>query len=117
VQVGAKPSDLAAQQAEVERVQIDLENAQAEHQRHATLGSNTTTSELDRLKLRVDSATRALTAARQRLASLSEVRPVDVELARAELDEAMRSESRARAELKTSTINSPITGRVVKVDA
>jgi HlyD family secretion protein len=117
VQVGAKPSDVAAQQAEVERMQSDLENAQAELQRHAALGRNTTASELDRLKLRVDSVTRALTAARQRLASLSEVRPVDVELARAELQEAMRNESRTRAELKTSTITSPITGRVVKVNA
>jgi HlyD family secretion protein len=116
VQTGAKASDVAAQQAEVERLQSELENAKREHQRHVTLGTNTTKSELDRLELRVDSTTRALNAARQRLASLSEIRPVDVDLARAELEEATRSEARARAELKTSTIPAPISGRVVKID-
>jgi HlyD family secretion protein len=116
VQTGAKPSDVAAQQAEVERLQSELENAQREHQRHLTLGTNTTKSELDRLELRVQSTTRALSSARQRLASLSEVRPVDVDLARAELEEATRSEARARAELRPSIITAPIGGRVVKID-
>jgi HlyD family secretion protein len=69
------------------------------------------------LKLRVDSASRALTAARQRLTSLTEVRPVDVDTARAELDEAVRNEARVRAELKTSTIVAPIGGRVIKIVA
>lgn len=117
VQTGAKASDIAAQRAEVERIERELANAQAEHQRYTTLGNNTTTSELDRLQLRVDSATRSLTAARQRLASLTEIRPVDVDLAQAELEEATRNEARARAELKTSTIASPIAGRIVKVHA
>jgi len=45
------------------------------------------------------------------------VRPVDVDTARAELDEALRNEARAKAELKTSTIVAPIDGRVLKVVA
>lgn len=117
VQAGAKASDVAAQQAEVERVQSELANAEAEYKRHASLGTNTTASELERLKLRIDSASRALTAARQRLASLTEIRPVDVETARAELEEAIQNEARARAELKTSTIVAPTDGRVVKIVA
>jgi HlyD family secretion protein len=79
VQAGAKASDVAAQQADVERIQSELSNAEAEYKRHASLGTNTTASELERLKLRVDSATRSLAAAKDRLASLTEVRPVDVE--------------------------------------
>jgi len=117
VQAGAKTSDVAAQQADVERIQSELANAEAEYKRHASLGTNTTASELERLKLRVDSATRALAAAKDRLASLTEVRPVDVETAQAELDEASRNEARTRAELKTSTIVAPISGRVIKVVA
>lgn len=117
VQAGAKASDVSAQQSEVERIQSDLANAEAEYKRHASLGTNTTASELERLKLRVDSATRTLSAAKDRLASLTEVRPVDVETARAELEEATRNEARAKAELKTSTITAPIAGRVVKVVA
>ena len=117
VQAGAKASDVAAQQSEVERIQSELANAEAEYKRHASLGTNTTASELERLKLRVDSATRSQSAAKDRLASLTEVRPVDVETARAELEEATRNEARARAELKTSTIVAPISGRVVKIVA
>lgn len=116
-QAGAKPSDIAAQQSEVERLQTELENSQKEQQRHLPLGNNVTASELDRLKLRVESTTRSLAAAKQRLAGLSEVRSVDVDLARAELEEAVRSEARAKAESKTSVITSPIDGRVVKIDA
>lgn len=116
-QAGAKPSDVAAQQTEVERLQTEIDNAQKEYQRYQSLGNNVTASELDRLKLRIESNTRALAGAKQRLASLSEVRPVDVELARASLDQAMRSETRAIAESKTSVVHAPIDGRVVKVHA
>lgn len=117
VQAGAKPSEIAAQQAEIERVQVELENAQKEYQRYVSLGDNITTSQVDALRLRVDSTTRALATARQRLASLTEVRPVDVELARAELDEAIRNEARARAEHDVSILRSPIDGRVIKIYA
>jgi HlyD family secretion protein len=115
-QAGAKPSDIAAQQAEVERLQTELDNAQKEQQRYAALGNNVTASELDRLRLRVETTTRALTSAKQRLASLSEVRPVDVDLARAQVEEAVRNEARARAEYQSSVIYSPMDGRVVKID-
>jgi HlyD family secretion protein len=115
-QSGAKPSDVAGQEAEIQRLEGELDNAEQEHQRYASLGDNVTASELDRLKLRVDSTTRALAAARHRLASLNEVRPVDVEVARAELEEAIRTEARANADYKFSVIHSPIDGRVIKID-
>ena len=88
-----------------------------EHQRHASLGTNVTAAELDRLKLRVDSTIRALTAARQRLTSLAEVRQVDVDVARAELDEATQDEARARADAKRSVILAPLDGRVIEIHA
>jgi HlyD family secretion protein len=117
VQAGAKPSDIAAQQAEVDRLQNELTVYDKELQRHASLGENVTASELDSLKLRVQSTTQALAAAKQRLTSLGEVRPVDVELARAELQEAIGNEARARAEDTASVIRSPADGRVLKVHA
>lgn len=116
-QAGAKPSDVAAQQSDVDRLQRELENARKEHQRYASLGDNVTAAEIDRLQLRVDSATRALTAAQERLASLTAVRGVDVEVARAELNEAVGNLSRARAEHAASVIHSPLNGRVIKVHA
>jgi HlyD family secretion protein len=115
VQAGAKPSELAAQQAEVERVQVELEGAKKEYERYRSLGENVTTSQVDALRLRVESMTRALATARQRLTSLSEVRPVDVNLARAELQEALSNAARARAEHEASVLRSPIDGRVIKI--
>jgi len=117
VQAGAKPSEVAAQQAEIDRISTELENAEKEHQRHVSLGQNVSSSQLDTLRLRVDTTTRALATARERLASLTEVRPVDVELAQAELAEAVRNEERARAEFEASLIYSPADGRVVKIHA
>jgi HlyD family secretion protein len=69
------------------------------------------------LQLRVDSATRALAAARQRLVSLTDIRAVDVEVGRAELAEATRNEERARAEYSASILRSPIDGRVLEISA
>ena len=114
---GAKPSDIAAQQAEVERVQRDLADAQKDLERHKSLGSNVTAAELDRLQLRVDSSSRSLVSAQQRLASLKDVRPVDVAVAESELQQAIRNEARARAEYEASIIHSPIDGRVIKIHA
>ena len=70
---------------------------------------------LDALRMQVDSLSQALNAARQRLVSLTEIRPVDVDVASAELDEAVRSEASARADVETSVIRSPIDGRVIKI--
>jgi HlyD family secretion protein len=117
VQAGAKPSDVAAQQAEVERWQVELETAQKEYQRYASLGNNVTASQVDGLRARVDISTRALDQARQRLNSLSEVRPADVELVRAELQEAIQNKALARAESEASLLRSPINGRVIKIHA
>jgi HlyD family secretion protein len=114
---GAEASQVSAQNADIERLQRDLENARIQHKRYLSLGKNVTAEELDRLKLRVDSAESALTVARQQLASLTEVRAVDVEVAQAELEEALRNETRARADARTSVIHSPIDGRVVEIAA
>jgi HlyD family secretion protein len=113
----AKPSDIAAQQAEIERLETELANARADLKRYSSLGTNVSSEELDRQKLRVDSTTSSLTAARQRLTSLTEVRAVDVDVAQAELEEAIRAEASALADAKTSTILAPSDGRVIEIHA
>jgi HlyD family secretion protein len=117
VRAGAKASEIAAQQAEVERIQMELDNARKEHQRYVSLGDNVTASQVDALRLRVEATTRAMTTARERLTSLTEVRPVDVEVAEMQLAEAVRNHERARAELNASVVRSPIDGRVIKINA
>jgi HlyD family secretion protein len=117
VKSGAKASDIAAQQDEVERLRRELADAQTDLRRHEALGRNVSAAELDRLKFRVDSTARVLAGAQQRLTSLTEVRPVDVAVAEAELERAIRTEARARAESDASIIRSPIDGRVIRIHA
>jgi HlyD family secretion protein len=117
VMAGAKPSDIAAQQAEVDRLRTELATYRKEYERHVSLGDIGTPLELDRAKLRADTTERALASATERLASLRDVRPVDVDVARAELQAAFRNEARARAEHAASVVTAPIAGRVVTVHA
>jgi len=117
MKTGAKASDVAAQQDEVERLQRDLADAQTDLRRHEALGRNVSAAELDHLRARVESASRLLAAAQQHAASLTEVRPVDIAVAEAELQRARRTEERTRAEYEASIIRSPIDGRVVKIHA
>lgn len=117
VQAGAKPSDLAAQRAEVDRLTVELENARKELRRYEALdtGRAVTESRLDGVRLRVESLTRLLQQAKDRLAGLSEVRPVDVAVARAEVEASLREVARAEAEYQASIVRSPIDGRVIKI--
>ena len=117
IEAGAKESEIAAQRAEVERLEAQLAHAQRELERYTMLGDSVTAAELDGRRFAVDSATKAVVAGRQRLAAVSEVRGVDVQLARAELEEATSNAARARAEHQASLISSPIDGRVLRVHA
>lgn len=117
VLAGAKPSDVAAQRAEVDRLRADLQNAERELERNKRLGELVSASQLDGLTLRVETAAKAVVQAERRLASLSEVRPVDAEAARAEVVAAEREAARAKAEFESSILRSPIDGRVIRVHA
>lgn len=117
VQAGAKPSDVAAQRAEVQRLQVEVAAADKELERYRRLGSNVTALEVDRLQARADTLRRALLAAEQRLTSLNEVREADTALAAAELEAAIRREARARAGHAASIIRAPVDGRVIDVHA
>jgi HlyD family secretion protein len=116
-QAGAKPSEVAAQQMEIGRLESELDNAQKEYQRYSALGTNVSAVDLDRIKTRVDTTTRGLGAARARLTALTEIRPVDVDVAQAELDAAISNAARAQAEDTASMIRSPIDGRVIAIHA
>ena len=117
IEAGAKAAEIAAQRTDVERLEAQLAHAQRELERYIMLGDNVTAAELDTRRLEVDAASKAVAAGRQRLTALSEVRGVDVELARAEVGEATHNAARARAEQLASLIRSPIDGRVLRVHA
>jgi HlyD family secretion protein len=119
VKSGAKPSDIAGQQAEIERLDAELENAQKELRRYEGLHASKSVSDsaLDTARLRADTVTRLRQQAKQRLASLSEVRPIDVAVANAELEASIREVARARTEYDAGLIRAPLDGRVVKIHA
>jgi HlyD family secretion protein len=117
VKVGAKPSDVAAQQAEIGRLEAELANAQMEYRRYQQLRQKEVVpaSALDPRRLLVETITQSLNQAKQRMTSLTEVRQVDVDLAAAELEAALADVNRARAELNQATIHSPVTGQVIRI--
>jgi HlyD family secretion protein len=117
VQAGPKPADVAAQQADIARLESQLTNAQSELARYEKLGENVTAVELDRLRYQVTAADKAVVASRERLTSMRDIRGVDVELAQAELEEAIRNHARARAEHDASICRAPIDGRVIRIHA
>jgi len=53
--------------------------------------------------------------ARAKLASIAEVRPVDVQLAQSELDSAISAVKQAQAEKELTDVRSPIDGEVLKI--
>jgi HlyD family secretion protein len=73
--------------------------------------------ELDKSRLLVDSKSQTLNQSREKLRSLSEVRPIDVEVAETEVRVAVADALRAKAEFNQSIIRSPIEGRIIRINA
>lgn len=117
VKAGVKPADLAAQNAEIARLQAELANAETERGRHVSLheAGLISTAELDARRLAVDAKTQQLRQAREQLNSLSDVREVDVALAEAEVASAGMAAQVARSEYDQTEVRAPFDGRVVEI--
>ena len=127
---------IASQEAEIARLEAELENARVEYDRYQQLFNDGAISaqERDTRRLRVDTVSQQLQQAREtlnrtiettqveraeaqaRFESISEVRSVDVEVARAEQEQARAAVKQAQASLALTEVRSPIDGRVLKVD-
>ena len=119
VSAGAKEADLAVQQAEIARLEVELANARTELNRYHTLydAGAATVVERDRRRTAVDTTTEILNQARSRLASLQDVRDVDIKLAEAEVQSARATVERAKAEVRASEVRAPIDGQVLRIHA
>ena len=117
VKTGARPSDIAAQQAQVKELQASLDNARAEYHRYEVLHEKTdvSTAELDARRLAVQTTEQKLQEAEERLTSISEVRGTDVAVAESELRVAIAEADHARAELGNGMVYSPVAGRVLRI--
>ena len=127
---------IAAQEAEIARLQADLANARVEYRRYEQLYQDGAISASDRdtRRLRVDTVAQQLTQAKEtlnrtvettqvqreearaKLDSIAEVRPVDVQVAQAELTQARAAVKEALAALELTEVRSPMNGQVLTVN-
>ncbi|NJK58750.1 MAG: biotin/lipoyl-binding protein [Pleurocapsa sp. SU_5_0] len=127
---------IATQQASIARLSAELNNAEVENKRYQQLFQDGAISAQarDNRRLRVDTIQQQLAAAKEtlnrtiattqvqrnealaRLESITEVRPVDVQVSQAELAKANAAVKQAQAALALTEVRSPIDGRVLEVN-
>jgi HlyD family secretion protein len=119
VKAGARKPDVAAQQAEISRLDAEAEHARTELRRYEALRAtdDVTVAELDARRNAVQVSQFAVEAARHRLESMQEVPDTDNRLAEADLAEAEANEQRARRDFEASTIYAPADGRILRINA
>jgi HlyD family secretion protein len=119
VRAGAKPGDIAAQEALVERMEAQREVAARELERARPLVARgvLTAEQFDTRRLALDTAVIDCHRARDQLASLREVRDVDVRMQEAEVAAAVAGLGRAKADLEAASVRSPVGGRVLRIHA
>ena len=119
VKAGTRKPDLAAQQAEIARLDAETEHARTELRRAEALRAtdDVTVSEVEARRNAVKVSELATEAARHRLESMQVVPDTDIRLAEADLAEAKANEQRARRDFEVSTIYAPADGRILKINA
>lgn len=130
-----RSNDIAAQQATISRIQAEVNNARVEYRRYQQLYQDgaISASEKDNKYLTLATAQEQLaeaqanlnrikTSQQQQIAEakatlnkIAEVRPVDVDVATAQVSQAQAAVATAQAELDRSYIKSPQAGRIIKV--
>lgn len=124
---------VATQEAEIARIEADLRNAQSENDRYQKLYAEggISKSESDSKRLRLETVQKQLSAAQASLGrlvetvkaqqkeaestlnSVSEVRPVDIQVAESEVQAAILAAEKAKADLDLTYIRSPIDGIIL----
>lgn len=130
-----RQGNIAVQVATVARLQVELQNAQTEFNRYQSLYQEgvISASELDSRRLasetdqksvqgaqvnldRIRSTTpQELNKARATLDQITEVRPVDVRLAQAEVNRAIAAHNQAKESFEQSLVRSPTNGEVLDI--
>jgi len=119
VKGGARKPDLAAQQAEIARLDAEEQHAQSELRRYEALRAtdDVTVAELEARRNAVQVGEFAVEAARHRLESLQQVPDTDIRVAEADLAQSEANEERTRRDFEASTIYAPADGKVLKINA
>ena len=114
-----KAADLAAQKAAIERQRILADHSGAEYQRKKELHEQdlVSTADLQVAEANLKAAREDLGREKSLLASLQEVRGVDVDLAARKLAAAIATRDRARVDLEETLIRAPRAGTVLEIYA
>ncbi|MBD1922567.1 ABC exporter membrane fusion protein [Funiculus sociatus GB2-A5] len=127
--------DLNTQAATVARLEAEVQNAQVEYQRYASLYQNGAVSASQRDSKRLafttaqkqlqeaqaardrtqNSRQQQLNEARATLDRIAEVRPVDVQVAQADVRQALAAVEQAKANLEQASVRSPQDGQILKI--
>ncbi len=117
--VPSKQNDQSAQRAAISRLEVELQRAEREQERYAALHRDgiVAASDFEGRKLTADTLRRELERAKSQLSSLTEVRPVDIQVAEAEVSRARASVERAEADLEAARVRATAAGQVLKIHA
>ena len=127
--------EISAREATINRLEVELSNAQAEYQRYRELYQqgaisaslfdskrlpvDTLQQQIKEakatLKRTVESLEEQISQAKSVLAAKAEVRPVDVQVAQAEVDSAIAAVKQAQTNLDLTYVRSPIDGQILKI--
>jgi HlyD family secretion protein len=117
VKAGAKTGEIEAQQQAIARLQAELDRAEVEYRRYQMLYQNgaISASILDNKRLLVDTLRLQLQQAKATSNGIAEVRPVDIQVAQAELEDARSQVTQARANLELAYVRAPLDGKVIAI--
>lgn len=115
---GTRKEDIAQARAVVDQAKARFELLDAEFKRAELLRDSISTAEHDKAKTGRDEAAASLEQSRQSLA-LAEAgpRPVQIEVAQAEVDRAQAALDKAKHWLESTVVRSPVTGTILQKSA
>lgn len=119
IRAGAKPGEISAQEALVQKTAEELALARKKLERVERLirARAMTHEDLDVQRSEVEVLNREVTHQQEKLAALKEVRTVDIEHAEAEVQKMKASLQRAEADLEISLIRSPVAGEILRINS
>ncbi len=119
LKAGGSQPDVAAQQAELSRLEAEAKHARTELSRYEALRAtdDVTVSEVEARRTAVQTADFAVEAARHRLEGIEQAPDSDIRIAEADLAQAEANEQRARRDFAASTIYAPADGRILRINA
>jgi HlyD family secretion protein len=119
IRSGAHPTELAASEAEAQRLETELASARTRHARNEKLFKTGAipAAAFESTETEVAISEKGLEAARQRYRRLALVREVDLAVAEAQHQAALAEAEHAKAESGQAFIHAPCDGKVLKIYA